>query len=156
MKSCRLCIPSYYCSEDWPLVSQRSLTHSVVESMRTRTVIFRIPKLYIMSKLMAIHLAYANWCPHCVPTAVEPVERKAQELGVACRLYDLDDSTALKKADELVKDYGDWSDDYLIPQIFLEYDTGDIRHVFTGYSEDVQLTRRGLNSLLASPLLKSK
>jgi glutaredoxin len=109
-----------------------------------------------MSKLTTIHLVYANWCPHCVPTAVEPVKQKAQELSVACRLYDLDDSTALKKADELVKDYGDWSDDYLIPQIFLEYDTGDIRHVFTGYSEDVQLTRRGLNSLLASPLLKSK
>ena len=37
---------------------------------------------------------------------------------------------------------------------FLEYDDGEMRHVFTGYSEDVELTRRGIGNLLGSSLLK--
>jgi len=104
--------------------------------------------------LKLIHVVYAKWCPHCVPTTVEPVKEKAQELGVPCVLYDIDDPDASKKGDELVKKFGDWSIDYLIPQVFLEYDSGEIRHVFTGYSESVELTRRGLGNLLASSLLK--
>ncbi len=113
-----------------------------------------VSEFSVMSMLKAIHVVYANWCPHCVPTAVEPVKKKAQELEVPCLLYDIDEPAALEKADELVKKHGDWCEDYLIPQIFLEYDTGEMRHVFTGYSEDIQLTRRGLDNLLASPLLK--
>jgi thiol-disulfide isomerase/thioredoxin len=104
--------------------------------------------------LKSIHVVYAKWCPHCVPTTVEPVRQKAQELGVPCILYDIDDPDALKKGDDLVKRYGDWSADYLIPQVFLEYDNGEFRHVFTGYSEDVELTRRGISNLIASPILK--
>jgi len=73
---------------------------------------------------------------------------------VPCILYDIDDPDALKKGDDLVKRYGDWSADYLIPQVFLEYDNGEFRHVFTGYSEDVELTRRGISNLIASPILK--
>ena len=113
-------------------------------------------KFQDMKNLKAIHVVYADWCPHCVPTAVEPVKKKVQELGISCILYDIDDPDASKKADELVKKYGDWSDDYLIPQVFLEYESGEIRHVFTGYSEDIELTRGALNNLLTSPLLKRK
>ena len=107
-----------------------------------------------MKNLKSIHVVYANWCPHCVPTTVEPVKKKAQKLGVPCILYDIDDSDASKKADRLVKRYGDWSEDYLIPQIFLEYDSGEIRHVFTGHSENVKLTRRAIRNLLTSPQRK--
>ena len=107
-----------------------------------------------MTKLKFIHVVYADWCPHCVPTTVEPLKKKAEELKVQCVLYHIDDPDASKKADELVKRYGDWSEDYLIPQVFLEYENGELRHVFTGYSEDIELTRKGVDSLLASHLLK--
>jgi thiol-disulfide isomerase/thioredoxin len=101
-----------------------------------------------MTKLKSIHVVYADWCPHCVPTTVEPVKKKAKELEVSCLLYNIDDPNAVKKADKLVKNYGDWCKDYLIPQVFFEHENGKIKHVFTGYSEDVKLTRRALDNLL--------
>ena len=102
-----------------------------------------------MAKLRNIHVVYADWCPHCVPMTVEPVKKKAERIGVQCHLYHVDDPKASKKADDLVKKYGDWSEDYLIPQIFIEYENGEVKHVFTGYSEDLELTRSGLNNLLS-------
>jgi thiol-disulfide isomerase/thioredoxin len=107
-----------------------------------------------MRNLKSIHVVYAKWCPHCVPTTVEPVNQRAQELGVPCILYDIDDPAVSEKGDDLVKRFGDWSADYLIPQVFLGYDDGEIRHVFTGYSEDVELTRRGVSNLLAGDILR--
>ncbi|HMK82120.1 MAG TPA: hypothetical protein VK503_00220 [Candidatus Bathyarchaeia archaeon] len=107
-----------------------------------------------MAKLKSVHVVYADWCPHCVPTAVDPVKNRAVQIGIPCILYHVDDPEACRKADDLVKRYGDWSEDYLIPQIFLEYEDGKIRHVFTGYSEDIQLTRTGLENLLKSDLFK--
>lgn len=104
------------------------------------------------SDLKSIHVVYAHWCPHCVPTTVEPLRRVAEKLRVPCVLYDIDEADACKKADDLVKEYGDWAEDYLVPQVFLEYDGGEIRHVFTGYSENVELTRNAINNLLASLL----
>jgi len=102
-----------------------------------------------MTTLKSLHVVYADWCPHCVPTTVEPVRQKAEQIGVSCFLYHVDDPSASRKADELVKRYGDWCEDYLIPQIFLEYENGEVKHVFTGYSEDIELTRNGLNNLLS-------
>jgi glutaredoxin len=107
-----------------------------------------------MAKLKSVHVVYADWCPHCVPTAVDPVKNKAVQIGIPCILYHVDDHEACKKADDLVKRYGDWSEDYLIPQVFLEYENGEIRHVFTGYSEDIQLTKTGLDNLLKSDLFR--
>ncbi len=107
-----------------------------------------------MTTLKSLHVVYADWCPHCVPTTVEPVRKKAEQIGVPCILYHVDDPNASKKADKLVKKYGDWSEDYLIPQVFLEYEKGEVKHVFTGYSEDIELTRNGLNNLLRSHLFK--
>lgn len=109
-----------------------------------------------MAKPKSVHIVYADWCPHCVPAAVDPVKNKAAQIGIPCILYHVDDPEACKKGDELVKRYGDWSEDYLIPQIFLEDKNGEIRHVFTGYSEDLQLTRTGLDNLLKSDLFKVK
>jgi len=106
-----------------------------------------------MTVLKCVHVVYAEWCPHCVPMTVEPVKKKTERVSVHCILYDIDDPIASKKADELVKKYGDWSEDYLIPQVFVEYENGEIKHVFTGYSEDIELTRSGLLRLLQSHLL---
>lgn len=99
-------------------------------------------------KLKSVHVVYAEWCPHCVPTSVEPIKKRAEQVGVPCVFYDIDDPEALKRADELVRKYGDWSEDYIIPQVFLEDENSAVRHVFTGYSEDIELTRRGINNLL--------
>lgn len=106
-----------------------------------------------MSKLKAIDVVYANWCPHCVPTAVEPMKKAAAELGIPINLYDID-TDSVKVADELVEKYGDWSPDYLIPQVFLEFDDGEIRHVLTGQSQGVAYTRRAIDNLLKSPYFK--
>jgi len=104
-----------------------------------------------MEKLKAVHIVYANWCPHCVPTTVEPLKRASEEIGVPCLLHDID-TEDVKVADDLVKRYGDWSPDYLIPQVFLEYEDGRIRHVLTGYPEGVAFTRRAVENLLNSDL----
>ena len=105
-------------------------------------------------EVKSIHIVYADWCPHCVPTTVDPVKRKAEQLGVRCILYDIDDPSALKKADELVRKHGDWSEDYLIPQVFIEFENGEVKHVFTCYAEDLELTRIGLKNLLESYLFQ--
>ena len=107
-----------------------------------------------MAKLKSIQIVYADWCPHCVPTTVEPLKERAEKLKLPCVLYHVDDPDTSKTADELVRMHGDWSEDYLIPQVFLEYENGDIRHVFTGYSEDIEPTKKGLDNLLSGPLLR--
>jgi hypothetical protein len=105
-----------------------------------------------MKRVKTIHIVYADWCPHCVPTTIEPLKKKAEGLHITLALHNIDDPHEEEKADELVKKYGDWSPDYLIPQIFLEYDSGEIRHVLTGYSNDIQLTRNGVDNLVNSNL----
>jgi glutaredoxin len=106
----------------------------------------------VMEKLRAVHVVYANWCPHCVPSTVEPMRRAAAEIGVPCLLHDIDTEQE-KVADDLVRKYGDWSPDYLIPQVFLEYESGVVKHVLTGYPEGVDFTRRAVERLLKSGLL---
>jgi len=105
-----------------------------------------------LTDIKAIHVVHAKWCPHCHPTTVEPMEKVAKGLGVPFFSYDIDLPDQEAKADELVKKYGDWSEDYLIPQIFVETKDGKIKHVFTGYSESVDSTKRHLNNLINSPL----
>jgi thiol-disulfide isomerase/thioredoxin len=100
-----------------------------------------------MSKVRAIDVVYANWCPHCVPTTVEPMKKAGQRLGVPVRLLDID-TADVARADELVEKYGDWSPDYLIPQVFLEMDDGKVRHAMTGHPGAVALTRKDAEKLL--------
>jgi len=107
------------------------------------------------SKLVAIHVVYANWCPHCVPTTVEPMKEAAARLGIPCVLYDIDTEKE-READDLVRKCGDWSEDYIIPQVFFELSDGTIKHVLTGYSEGVAYTKRAVDNLLASPLLSAR
>jgi len=106
------------------------------------------------ASVKALHVVYATWCPHCSPTTVEPMKRAAMELGVPCFLYDIDHPEQERKADQLVRKYGDWSEDYLIPQVFVEMNNGETRHVFTGSPGGVELTPRALESLIQSAMFR--
>ncbi len=108
-----------------------------------------------MEEPKAIHIVYAEWCPHCVPVTVEPLKERARELGIPCLLYDID-TDKVKIADDLVRNHGDWSPDYLIPQVFLEYGGGKIEHVLTGDPKGVELTRRAVEDLLAGGSLGAR
>jgi hypothetical protein len=83
------------------------------------------------------------------------VQRAAEEFGVPCILYDID-TEDVEKADELVKEHGDWTPDYLIPQVFFEMDDGKIEHVLTGDRRGLQYTRQAVETLLKSRLAKQK
>lgn len=108
-----------------------------------------------MTRVKSIYVVYANWCPHCVPTTVDPIKKAGRELGLPVHLYDIDTANEAK-ADELVRKYGDWSPDYIIPQVFVELDNGEIKHVLTGYPAGVSLTRRVVDNFLKSELLLGK
>ncbi len=99
--------------------------------------------------LKSIHVVSAEWCPHCVPTTVEPMKRAAAELGVSFQSHDID-TGEVEAADELVKQYGDWSLDYLVPQVFLEFEDGSFKHVLTGDRRGVAFTRRAVEEFLGS------
>jgi len=103
-------------------------------------------------EIKAVHVVHATWCPHCHPATVQPIQKISKELGIPFFSYDIDVLEQEKKADELVHEFGDWSEDYLIPQVFVEMDDGKVRHVLTGNPEGVELTRRAVNNLLNGPL----
>ncbi len=103
------------------------------------------------NEIKAIHVVHATWCPHCHPTTVEPIKERALELNVGFFDYDIDNPEQVKKADELVRNHGDWAEDYIIPQVFVEMRDGTLRHVLSGYSEGLELTKRAVKNLLNSP-----
>jgi glutaredoxin len=102
-------------------------------------------------RVKSIHLVYAEWCPHCVPNTMERMKKAAAELGAEFQAHDIDTSD-VQVADELVKKYGDWSPDYLVPQAFLEFDDGSFKHVLTGDPRGVAFTQRLLDGFLSSKL----
>jgi hypothetical protein len=83
----------------------------------------------------------------------------ARELNVELRVLDIDPPDQEKEADMLVKEHGDFAEDYLIPQVFIEQDDGSILHIFTGFSEGVQVTSARWDNFFTSThytgLLKS-
>jgi len=102
-----------------------------------------------------ISVVLAEWCPHCVPLSLEKCKQMAKELGVELRVLDIDDPDQEKAADALVASYGDSCGDYLIPQVFFEED-GKVQHVFTGFSEGVEITKARWNDFFASTFYQSK
>lgn len=102
-----------------------------------------------------ISVVLAEWCPHCVPLSLEKCEQMAKELGAELRVLDIDDVEQEKVADGLVGKYGDLADDYLIPQVFFEAG-GKTQHVFTGFSEGVDVTKARWNDFFASQFYQSK
>lgn len=97
----------------------------------------------------------AQWCPHCVPLSVRNGKRMARYLGVPLRILDIDRRSQEKEADRLVRDHGDDSPDYLIPQVFLEWSDGRVDHLLTGFSEQVPRTDRAWKDLLTSDWLRT-
>jgi len=92
----------------------------------------------------------AQWCPHCVPLSVQNGKRMAQRLSIPLRILDIDRRTQVKAADRIVRQHGDWSPDYLIPQVFLEWSDGRTEHILTGFSERVPRTAQAWQDLFAS------
>lgn len=74
----------------------------------------------------------------------------AEELDVPIRVLDIDREEDVRVADRLVKEYGDDVEDYIIPQIFVEYKSGTVKHVFTGFSENTEVTKRHWEDLFKS------
>ncbi len=103
-----------------------------------------------MPRVKRVTIVLANWCPHCVPLSLNYAQKMADELGVPLRVLDIDVAREEKTADRLVAKYGDYVEDYIIPQVFLEYEGGRIEHVFTGFSESVSTTESRRISLLKS------
>jgi len=97
-----------------------------------------------------ISIVLATWCPHCVPLSLEMTERMSKDLGVPYQVLDIDNQQKVRIADSLVRLYGDDSEDYLIPQVFLEYSDGRVQHIFTGFSENTDVTRRHWEDLFSS------
>ena len=105
-----------------------------------------------MVEIKAVHVVHANWCPHCHPATVEPIQKISEGLGIPFFSYDIDVPEQEKKADGLIRKFGDWSKDYVVPQVFVEMSDGEMRHVLTGCSEGLDFTRRAVINLLNGPL----
>jgi thiol-disulfide isomerase/thioredoxin len=97
-----------------------------------------------------ISIVFAHYCPHCVPFSLSNAEKMAKELRVTLRTLDIEDTEQERIADQLVEAYGDWSEDYLIPQIFIEYEDGRVQHLLTGFSESVLATKAAWKALFSS------
>ncbi|MCI4352124.1 MAG: hypothetical protein L3K14_01870 [Thermoplasmata archaeon] len=95
-------------------------------------------------------IVLANWCPHCVPLSEEKTHELARRLGVPVRRLDIDVPAEERTADALVEAHGDWSPDYLIPQVFLEWTNGRVEHILTGFPEGLSRTSRAWDELLRS------
>jgi thiol-disulfide isomerase/thioredoxin len=113
-----------------------------------------LPTSGSLLRAKAIHVVYANWCPHCVPTTLDKMKLAAKELGVPCLLYDID-TEQVRAADELVRQHGDSSPDYLIPQVFVEFEDGEVRHVLTGDPQGVKYTDAAVDNLLKGEMFRS-
>ncbi len=100
-------------------------------------------------------IVLAQWCPHCVPLSIREGRKFARRLRVPFRTLDIDRRRELTVADRLVRDYGDASVDYLIPQVFLEWTDGSVQHLLTGFSEDPARTARAWKDLFTSDWLRS-
>ena len=97
-----------------------------------------------------LDLVYAQWCPHCVPASTNRAPSLARRLHVPLRELDIDRPDDEAIADRLVREHGDWSEDYLIPQVFLEWDDGRVTHLLTGVPGPVSGTIAEWERLLNS------
>lgn len=99
-----------------------------------------------MSQLKRIICVLAMWCPHCEPITIKIIEKMKKELKVEIRILDIEKSEEEKEADEIVKNYGEWDPDYVIPQVFFEYDD-KIKHIWAGSSEPTNRSNKNMCAL---------
>ena len=102
-----------------------------------------------------VSIVLANYCPHCVPFSLRYANKMAEDLGVSLLSLDIEVPEQLEAADRLVEEHGDWSEDYLIPQVFVEYTDGKVNHVLTGFSEAVSVTEASWKALFSSTYYQS-
>jgi len=107
------------------------------------------------SRPQRLTIVLAPWCPHCVPLSTRNGRTLAKRLRIPLRILDIDRRAQEKVADRLVRDHGDPSPDYLIPQVFLEWSDGRVDHLLTGFSEQVPRTARAWKDLFASDWIRS-
>jgi hypothetical protein len=69
---------------------------------------------------------------------------------VPLRVLDIDFEDQEEMADELVREHGDFDEDYLIPQVFIEYENGVVKHILTGCPEGVTVTKECWTQFLQS------
>ena len=76
-------------------------------------------------------------------------------MKIPYRVLDIDKKDEAEIGDSLVRNYGDYSEDYLIPQVFFEYPNGEVKHVFTGFSEATTTTKKHWDDFFSSNFYKS-
>jgi hypothetical protein len=108
-----------------------------------------------MARVKRVTIVLAHWCPHCVPLSLENAKKMATDLKVPLRVLDIDFPDQEKIADSLVEKYGDYTEDYIIPQVFLENEGDKIEHIFTGFSEGVSITADRWNDFFRSGFYRS-
>jgi len=84
-------------------------------------------------KTKALIVVHSKWCPYC-RVAIKTAETLSKELKIVLKLLDIDVPNEEEEADLYVRKYGDWSEDYVIPQLFIECEDGAVQHLFTGAS----------------------
>ncbi len=95
-----------------------------------------------------LSLVYATWCPHCVPISTDGARELAGRWKIPLRPLDIDRRGEVAEADRLVREYGDWNEDYLVPQLFLEWSDGRVEHLYTAVPGPTDRTREAWRRLL--------
>jgi len=103
-----------------------------------------------MARVKRITIVLAQWCPHCYPLSLDNARKISKELDVPLRVLDIDFEDQEEEADKLVQEHGDFNEDYLIPQVFFEYENGSVKHVLTGCPEGVTVTKECWTHFLRS------
>jgi len=96
-------------------------------------------------KPKALVVVHSKWCPYC-RIAIKTAETLSRELNIVLKLLDIDVPNEEEEADFYVRKYGDWSEDYVIPQLFIECEDGSVQHLFTGAS-NIEAARAKLKIL---------
>jgi hypothetical protein len=109
-----------------------------------------------MRLIERVTIVLATYCPHCVPFSRQNAARMAADFGVPLRVLDIEVPEQEAAADRLVEAQGDGAEDYLIPQVFVEYEDGRVDHVLTGFSEAVSATEAAWDALVASDYYRTR
>ena len=97
-------------------------------------------------KPKALVVVHSKWCPHC-RIAIKTAETLSREFQIVLKLLDTDLPDEEKEADFYVRSCGNWSEDYVIPQLFLECEDGTVQHLYTG-ALSIEAARAKLNKIL--------
>jgi len=84
-------------------------------------------------KPKALVVVHSKWCPYC-RVAIKTAETLSKELKIVLKFLDTDVPNEEEEADLYARKYGDWSEDYVIPQLFIKCEDGTVQHLFTGAS----------------------